>query len=128
MAHKDTVLPVGGGSDGKSPLFVAKHDVVTYSTFVMHRRQELFGADAEEFRPSRWETLRVGWEYLPFNGGPRICPGQRFALTEAIFTTARLLKAFKGMVLLDNTEWQEQLTLSLTLKDGVRCKLIPDER
>lgn len=70
MANKDTVIPVGGGRDGNSPLFVARNDVVTYSTFVMHRRPELFGPDALEFRPERWEELRPGWEYLPFQWRP----------------------------------------------------------
>lgn len=127
MANKDTVLPVGGGPDGKSPLFVAKHNVVTYSTFVMHRRDEFFGADADAFKPERWESLRPGWEFLPFNGGPRICPGQKFALTEASYTVARMVQAFKGIVSTDETEWREQLTLSLTLNNGVPCVLIPDE-
>ncbi|KAJ4412103.1 hypothetical protein N0V82_008853 [Gnomoniopsis sp. IMI 355080] len=125
MANKDTWIPVGGGPDGNSPLFVAKHNVVTYSTFVMHRRPEFFGPDAEEFRPERWEKLRPGWEYLPFNGGPRICPGQKFALTEASYTTARLLHAFESIENCDPTDWREQLTLSLTLNNGVHVKLNP---
>ena len=69
MANKDTVIPFGGGPDGNSPLFVARNNVVSYSTFVMHRREEFFGPDALEFRPERWEELRPGWEFLPFNGG-----------------------------------------------------------
>ncbi|KAI1463534.1 cytochrome P450 [Daldinia caldariorum] len=125
MANKDTVLPVGGGPDGKSPLFVKKHHVVTYSTFVMHRRKEFFGEDAEEFRPERWENLRPGWEFLPFNGGPRICPGQKFALTESSYTIARLVRAFAKIENLDPTDWREQLTLSLTLNNGVQCRLTP---
>ncbi|KAI2627576.1 putative cytochrome P450 alkane hydroxylase [Hypoxylon sp. NC1633] len=125
MANKDTVLPVGGGPDGKSPMFVAKNNVVTYSTFVMHRRKEFFGEDADEFRPERWENLRPGWEFLPFNGGPRICPGQKFALTESSYTIARLLHAFSSIENLDPTDWREQLTLSLTLNNGVQCRLIP---
>ncbi|KAI8965523.1 n-alkane-inducible cytochrome P450 [Daldinia sp. FL1419] len=127
MANKDTVLPVGGGPDGKSPLFVAKNHVVTYSTFVMHRRKEFFGEDADEFRPERWENLRPGWEFLPFNGGPRICPGQKFALTESSYTIARLLHAFSRIENLDPTDWREQLTLSLTLNNGVQCRLTPAE-
>lgn len=72
----DTFLPLGGGSDGKSPLFVPKGTLVGYNAYAMHRRMDYFGSDAETFRPERWETLRPGWEYLPFNGGPRICLGR----------------------------------------------------
>ena len=57
----DTVLPVGGGEDGKSPLFIAKGEIVQWSVFAMHRRKDLYGEDAEEFKPERWETIRPGW-------------------------------------------------------------------
>ncbi|KAI8243622.1 Cytochrome P450 monooxygenase fsdH [Colletotrichum sp. SAR 10_96] len=126
VLQENCVIPVGGGPDGRSPMFVAKNNVVTYSTFVMHRRPELFGPDAEEFIPERWETFRPGWEYLPFNGGPRVCPGQKFALTESSYTVARLLHAFSGIENLDPTEWREQLTLSLTLNNGVKVRLHPE--
>ena len=73
LAVVDTVLPLGGGPDGSAPLLVRKGTIVSYVPYVMHRRKDLFGEDADEFRPERWEHLRPGWEYLPFNGGPRIC-------------------------------------------------------
>jgi len=63
----------------------------------MHRRPEYYGPDADDFRPERWETLRPGWEYLPFNGGPRICIGQGFALMEAAYTTVRVAQEFVGV-------------------------------
>ena len=50
----DTVLPVGGGPDGKSPMFVAKGQLAYWSVWTMHRRKDLYGEDAEEFRPERW--------------------------------------------------------------------------
>lgn len=68
MAIVDTVLPKGGGPDGESPLFIPKKTVVQYHVYVMHRRKDLYGDDTEEFRPERWEKIRPGWEYLPFNG------------------------------------------------------------
>ena len=57
----DTVLPMGGGEDGKSPIFVPKNQSVQWSVWAMHRRKDFYGEDAEEFKPERWETLRPGW-------------------------------------------------------------------
>ncbi|KFY66280.1 hypothetical protein V496_02116 [Pseudogymnoascus sp. VKM F-4515 (FW-2607)] len=89
-AAKDTTLPRGGGPDGKSPVFVPKDTPCGYSVFVMHRRRDIWGDDADIFVPERWEKRKVGWEFLPFNGGPRICIGQQFALTEASGTGVKL--------------------------------------
>jgi len=123
QAVRDTVLPVGGGPDGKSPLFIAKDRVVVWHVYAMHRRKDFFGEDADEFRPERWlgeKGLRPGWEYLPFNGGPRICLGQQFALTEASYTTVRLMQAFEGIESRDPDPWKESLTLTCT---GTHCKV-----
>ena len=76
-ATKDTTLPVGGGADGKSPIFVKKGQMVEYSVYVMQRRKDLWGEDADDFKPERWLGRKSGWEYLPFNGGPRICLGRK---------------------------------------------------
>lgn len=43
----------------------------------MHRREDIFGDEPEEFRPERWDGLRPGYAFLPFNGGPRICLGRK---------------------------------------------------
>ncbi|KAK5173158.1 uncharacterized protein LTR77_003280 [Saxophila tyrrhenica] len=93
-ANKDTVLPRGGGPDGESPIFIKKDVEVNYSIHVMHRRKDIWGEDAEEFKPERFVGRKAGWEYLPFNGGPRICIGQQFALTEASYVVVRLLQKF----------------------------------
>lgn len=76
VALRDTVLPVGGGPDEKSPIFVPKGTPCQYSVWTMHRRKDFYGDNALEYKPERWEKLRTGWEYLPFNGGPRICIGK----------------------------------------------------
>jgi cytochrome P450 len=60
-AVRDTILPLGGGSDGQSPIFVRKGTQVYYSVYSMHRREEFFGKNTEEYRPERWESLRPGW-------------------------------------------------------------------
>lgn len=67
-AFKDATLPTGGGPDGKSPIFIPKNHTVEYCVHVLHRRKDLWGPDADEFIPERWDGRKVGWEYVPFNG------------------------------------------------------------
>ena len=86
QAIADTFLPVGGGKDETSPVFITKGQIVGWSLYAMHRRKDFYGEDADIFRPERWldhgdvKGLRVEWEYLPFNGGPRICLGRTYFL------------------------------------------------
>jgi len=76
---------MGGGPDRSSPVLVRKGEAIGYSPYAMHRRKDIYGEDAAAFRPSRWDpdtkegpSLKgIGWAYLPFNGGPRICPGRK---------------------------------------------------
>ena len=54
-AKKTTVLPTGGGPDRTAPVIVPKGTAVAYSVYSMHRRPDLYGMDAEIFRPERWD-------------------------------------------------------------------------
>jgi cytochrome P450 len=89
----------------------------------MHRREDFYGPDAQEYRPERWEKLRMGWEYLPFNGGPRICVGQQYALTEAAYVTVRLAQKFPILESRDPGSWKENLTLTLCSHNGCHVSL-----
>ena len=134
-AYEDTTLPLGGGPDGSAPLFIKKGSVVAWSVYTMHRRKDYYGEDAEDFKPERWlddpatgrKGLRPGWEYLPFNGGARICLGQQFALTEASYTTVRLCQAFSGIESRDSSPWTESLTLTCVNLGGAKVTLTPKE-
>ncbi|KAF2160552.1 hypothetical protein M409DRAFT_28936 [Zasmidium cellare ATCC 36951] len=98
-AVRNTTLPSGGGADGLSPIYIRRGEEVAYNVFIMHHRKDIWGADADVFRPERWEERKkgVGWEYLPFNGGPRICLGQQFALTEAGYVVVRIVQRFERL-------------------------------
>ncbi|TGO72423.1 hypothetical protein BELL_0456g00040 [Botrytis elliptica] len=123
VAIRDTVLPRGGGPDETSPVMVKKGTLVQYSSYGLHRRKDIYGEDADQFRPERWEKLRAGWEYIAFSGGPRICIGQQFALTEASYTTIRLLQTFSRMEARDQKPFTEWLTLTLSNKWGCQVGL-----
>jgi len=101
-ALKDTTLPTGGGPDGQQPIGVLAGTPVAYSTLIMQRRVDLYPAPSAEFpppaafAPDRWNTWTPkSWSYVPFNGGPRICIGQQFALTEMGYTLVRLFQRFE---------------------------------
>ncbi|KAK4990154.1 hypothetical protein LTR66_006884 [Elasticomyces elasticus] len=55
------------------------------------------------FAPERFEQWHPKrWTYLPFNGGPRLCIGQQFALTEIAYSVVRILQRF------EHVEWIEE--------------------
>lgn len=126
-AVKDTVLPSGGGKDGKSPIYVKAGTEVAYSVHVMHRNKDLWGPDADEFIPERWAKRRPGWEYLPFNGGPRICIGQQFALTEIAYVLVRLIQRVDEIDGSQVGPVTHDLSLTNSPGDGVSVRLHFDE-
>jgi hypothetical protein len=78
-AVRDTVLPYGGGLDGRSPVFISQGTKVQYSSFVTQRLKDIWGDDAEEWKPERWAEKIAGVDtgYMPFSGGPRVCIGRK---------------------------------------------------
>ena len=123
MAACDTVLPRGGGASGDEPMHVPVGNVVFYSVYAMHRRQDFYGEDADKFRPERWDSQRHSWDYLPFNGGPRICLGQQYALTEATYVLVRMAQNFEKLESRDSRPWTEKITLTASSANGVRVGL-----
>jgi cytochrome P450 len=104
VALTDTTLPVGGGPDGTQPIGILKGTPIGYSTLVMQRRADLYPAPStgfpavDKFVPERWEDWHPkSWNYVPFNGGPRICIGQQFALTEMAYTLVRVFQRYEGV-------------------------------
>ncbi|KAI1418908.1 cytochrome P450 monooxygenase CYP539B5 [Xylaria sp. FL1777] len=97
-ALADTVLP---GAPGAPSISVLKGDTVCYNPVTLHRRRDLYPpvsenfADPSLFSPERWYSWQPrAWEYIPFNGGPRICPGQNFAMTEMAYCIVRMLQKY----------------------------------
>ncbi|RBR24878.1 uncharacterized protein FIESC28_02296 [Fusarium coffeatum] len=119
MAYRDTILPRGGGPNGDQPIHIPKGSMVNYTVYAMHRRKDLYGQDAEEFRPERWESLRPSWFFLPFNGGPRICLGQQYAITESLLVMMRFAQKFASIRSMDTKPWTEEIALGCGNANGV---------
>lgn len=125
LATKDTVLPHGGGKDGLQPLFVPKGSKLLYNTYSTMRQKSIYGPDADVFRPERWEdpSLRPGWGYLPFGGGPRVCLGQQYALTETYYVTIRMLQAFGKLECRDEKPWMENVAITCCSLNGTMVSM-----
>jgi len=97
-AKVDTVLPEGGGKDGKSPLLVPAGTKVGFNIYALHHRRDIFGQDAEAFRPERWEDDKAGGDFggafVPFITGPRVCLGKNMANMIVSYVIIRLLQNF----------------------------------
>ena len=72
--------------------------LVTISPYVTHRNPRLWEDplrfDPERFTPDRVKA-RHRFAYLPFGGGPRICIGRGFAMTEACLVLATIARAYR---------------------------------
>jgi cytochrome P450 len=77
---------------------VAKGSVVSIVPWVIHRHRTLWDRpdvfDPERFAPER-TAERPRFAYIPFGGGPRICIGAGFAMTEALVILAMLGQRYR---------------------------------
>jgi cytochrome P450 len=75
-----------------------KRAQIFFSQWAIHRDPRYF-ADPLAFRPERWAdglARRLPrFAYFPFGGGPRICIGNTFAMTEATLILARMMQRFR---------------------------------
>lgn len=103
IAIRDTTLPFGGGPNKDAPVYVPKGTVIASSFYNVHRRKDIYGNDNDEsydtgvWRPERWEDLKLSnlaWKFIPFGGGPHLCPGQNLAMNVTAYALARLVKEF----------------------------------
>jgi len=68
--------------------------------YLLHRHPQ-YWTEPDSFKPERWlgtdENSRKfrPFSYLPFSGGPRSCIGQRFAMWEAKFILASIIREFE---------------------------------
>ena len=122
VALADTKLPLGGGANGTSPVYVRAGTVLATSFYTLHRLPSIWGSDAAEFKPERWYTVKPKpWEYVPFGGGPRACVGQQKALMEASYVVVRVLQEYSNIESRDEREWTGHV--QMTSKSANGCKL-----
>ncbi|KAI3530023.1 hypothetical protein CSPX01_15105 [Colletotrichum filicis] len=125
VAAHDTTLPRGGGPDGKQPIFCAKGDIVHSNRYLMHRDPDYWGPDAAEFRPERWKSVRPLWHFVPFGGGPRICPAHILVATETAYVLTRFCQRFKNLEARDDRPYVPVMRVGPSSLHGVKVAVTP---
>ena len=126
VALTDTTLPVGGGPDGRSPIYVRAGTMFDTAFYVLHRLPSIWGSNALEFDPERWNHFKPGaWEYVPFGGGPRGCVGRQKAFTEASYVVVRMMLTFRRIESRDSSDWTGQVQLTAKNVHGCKVSLTP---
>ncbi|GME30320.1 Cytochrome p450 protein [Neofusicoccum parvum] len=122
-AGVDTTLPTGGGPDGTMPILIRKGDIISLHRNVLHWDQDIWGADAKEFRPERWEHRRSFWTFIPFGGGPRRCPAQMIVSCQASYVIARLAQRYRKIEARDPGPYIPVVRIAPSNKNGVKIAL-----
>jgi cytochrome P450 len=77
---------------------IAKGTLFSLYIYGLHHHPALW-PDAEEFRPARFaagaQPALPAYGYLPFGGGPRLCVGQQFALTELQLVLIQTIRRYR---------------------------------
>lgn len=121
--------------------WLPKGAIVIWATWAMGHSKNIWGQDADDFRPSRWlidddrginmATLRTmsAYEFPVFNGGPRSCLGKKMAELLAVYVIARLVWKFEFEEAYSTTlkagevapTRQSQNSLTLPMQGGLPC-------
>ena len=120
--------------------WLPKGAVVMWAPWAMGRSKNLWGEDADNFRPERWLVAGDEGERLTlktvspfafpvFNGGPRACLGKRMAELLAAYIIARLIWRYEFVEVFDKDiksgeapeERRSHSSLTLPMDGGLPC-------
>ncbi|KAF8968276.1 cytochrome P450 [Flammula alnicola] len=108
VAVQDDILPLSKPIMDKygnklDAIKIRKGETILIPILAMNRAKFIWGEDALEFKPERWEKIPEAATTIPgvwgnmmtFLGGPRACIGYRFSLVEMKALLFTLVRAFE---------------------------------
>lgn len=106
---------------------IPKGTEVILSPWATNRSPELWGEDADEFKPERWlkdgEKAMNSYEFITFLHGPRSCIGQGFARSELKCLLAALVLRFRLALARPGEVPEPAGAVTIKPKNGMRLKL-----
>lgn len=97
--------------------------VLSVPAYTIHHSTEIWGPDADTFRPERWEkvTEKQKAAFIPFSYGPRACVGRNVAEMELALIVSTIFKRYEFELRQGEMETREGfLRKPLGLEVGMR--------
>lgn len=101
--------------------------VLSVPTYTIHHSKEIWGEDADQFRPERWESItpRQKNAFIPFSHGPRACVGRNVAEMEMKLIVATWVRRYDVFLRQEVMETREGfLRKPLALEVGLRRRVV----
>jgi len=97
--------------------------VLSVPAYTIHHSTEIWGPDAEEFRPERWATVTEKQKaaFVPFSYGPRACVGRNVAEMDLALIVSTVFRRYEFEIRQGEMETREGfLRKPLGLQVGMR--------
>ncbi|URD53875.1 cytochrome P450 [Chroococcidiopsis sp. CCNUC1] len=95
--------------------------VIRGNIYLTHQRPDLY-PNPQEFRPERFlERQFSAYEFLPFGGGTRRCPGEVLALFEMKLILATILSHYQLTLATQQPEYPKRRGVNFPPKGGVKA-------
>ncbi|UKZ69377.1 uncharacterized protein TrAtP1_010386 [Trichoderma atroviride] len=89
--------------------FFTAGTVLSVPTYTIHHSKEIWGPDADDYKPERWEnaTQRQKDAFIPFSYGPRACVGRNVAEMEMKLIASTWARRYGAKILQGPMETKE---------------------
>jgi len=95
--------------------------------FEIHRSKSIWGEDADDFRPERFEKENYekipSYGYIPFAKGPRMCLGWRYAMFLMKIQLANILLRYEVDKSLKLSQLELQFSITMKVCQGYKISL-----